>query len=139
MGVEFFTDISIKILDLVTEYKPNVRLVCFLRDRKQPYRKYYIRMFEENMILVFNLLITLEELVLVEKLSSSTLITIIKRSYSLKDDIVFLGRGSIKIGNICIKILASNLVENGEEALRNLNNETRYKNLKKKITKALGE
>lgn len=139
MGVDFFTDTSIKILDLVAVYKSDLRLVCFWNGRKERYRKLYNRMFEENITVVFRLLTVLDELVLLEKLSSSTLIIIIERSYTHRTNIEFLGAGAVKIGNVCIKILASQLVENGEEALKNLYNKTKYKSLKKKITKELSK
>lgn len=129
IGLDFFEETTLTIIDSVVKFKSHLKIIGST--------KYYQKLFEENITIVFALFTTLDRLLLIEKIPSNNLILIIIRSYSLKGDEKGLGNGSMKIGNLCITLLAENYNTEGKEKLQKLYNETKYKRLKNRIDKAL--
>lgn len=122
---DFFITTSLKIIDYAVRFKPHLRLM--------EKSKYYQSLFDENIEIIYELINTLERLSLSKKITSDDLFIIIKRSYSLKEGAIGLGKGTVKIGNLCIQLLANNYGKKGITILKKLHTETSYKRLKKKI------
>lgn len=125
----FFVTTSIDMLKLVSGFKPLLEIEY--TDR------YFSRMFIENINITLQLLKILQRLILTQEVPINILETIILRSHHLKEDEYRLGRESIKLGNICIEILANDYGKKGTEKLVDINEKTTYKRLKNKISKEL--
>lgn len=134
IGIDFFLDFSINSLQSITVFKPKIKLNTFWDDyeQKNVYEKSYIGMFNENILIIYGLLIVLEEISLIKKTPINHIKMIAKRSYTLKKEFR-LGRSSTKLGDLCIEILAKNYEEEGEKKLKEIYNEITYKNVQKKI------
>lgn len=134
IGVESFTSLTIEILKLASEFKPKLRSTAYWSSTEKKHIKTtsYIGMFEENLIIVSELLKTLKREALVQNISSDIVAKIAKRSYSLKDN-TRLRKGTATLGNLCLDLLAYDLGCEGKEKLKELYNETTYKRVKKRI------
>ncbi len=134
IGIKPFTNLTNDILKLASSFKPKIRVTAFWSSTEKKHIKTtsYIGMFEENLIIVSELLKTLKREALVHNISSDIIAKIAKRSYSLKDNIR-LRKGTTTLGNLCLELLAYDLGSEGKEKLKELYNETTYKRVKKRI------
>ncbi|TCI92317.1 hypothetical protein [Tenacibaculum sp. M341] len=140
IGYDSFIEISIKTVELAACFKPKMRINVFWHPyyRKHKWEKIYSGMFNENLIIIYNLLELLAKKELVKKIPMKYLTTIAKRSFDLKKEIR-LGKSSTKIGDVCIKILAHNFGKEGVQQLDEIYHEIKYKNVQKKIETLLKE
>lgn len=134
IGIDAFIKISNDILKVAASFKPKLKMSVYWYevDKKYSHTKNYFKMFHENVVIVSGILKMLNSYALIKEVPISILETILKRSYTLKKELR-LGKYSTDLGDLCLKILASDYGEEGVEKLKEIYNETKYKRVRKKI------
>ena len=132
LGSDFFITICIQILEFAYNFKNKTkyRVSYGIKGRD------YFGMFNENLLIVYGLIQTLDTKKLIERIPIVTLTIIAKRSYSLKQEIR-LSKRSTKVGHLCVKILAFNYGEQSDKELKEIYEEIPYERVKRAIDKVL--
>jgi len=128
LGDAFFITVCIQILEFAYNFKSKTlfRVSYGISERD------YFGMFNENLLIVYGLLKTLEKRNLLEKIPIKTITKIAKRSYTLKQELK-LSKRSTKVGHLCVKILALHYGEEGKKELLEIYEDIPYERVKKAI------